>query len=185
MNVFEVIQARHSIRAYQDKPVPPEKLEHILEAARLAPSAKNIEPWHFITVTSPEKRRSLSRGLYAKFIAQAPLAIVACANKKASADWYAVDTALAVENLILAATGEGLATCIVGSFEEKEVASLLKIPSEYEVLLIITVGYPKGKMDFTSKLNHLIRPRKLLSEIVSVEEYGNKLNPEKLAGASE
>jgi nitroreductase len=180
MDVFQAILSRRSIRAYIDKPVSQEKIEHILEAARLAPSARNIEPWHFITVTNLEKRNTLSKGLYAKFVAEAPLVIVACGNKKVSSDWYAVDTALAVENMILAAVAEGLGTCCVGSFNEKEVAALLKVPDDYEVLLMLTVGYPKEKFDLTSKLNNLIRPRKLLSEVVSVEEFGNKLVPKKL-----
>jgi nitroreductase len=179
MDIFEAVQARRSIRAYQDKPVPTEKLEKILEAARQAPSARNIEPWHFIVVTDQEKRKTLSKGLYAKFVTQAPLVIVACGNKKASSDWYTIDTALAMENLILTAIGEGLGTCCVGSFDEKEVAELLKVPDDFEVLLMITVGYPKEKLDLTRKLNHLVRPRKLLSEIASLEEYGKKLVPQK------
>jgi len=180
MNVFEAVQARRSIRAYLDKPVPQDKLERILEAARLAPSAINLEPWHFIVVTSVEKRKILSKGLYAKFVVQAPLVIVACGNKKASANWYVIDTALAVENMILTAVGEGLGTCCVGSFDEKEVAKLLKVPEDYEVLLLVTVGYPKEKFDFLSKLSHLVRPRKLLSEISSIDEFGSEIIPEKL-----
>ncbi len=70
MDVFEAAQERRSIRAYLDKPVPQDKLERILEAARLAPSAINREPWHFIAVTDAEKRKALSKGLYAKFLAQ-------------------------------------------------------------------------------------------------------------------
>ncbi len=126
MDVFEAVQERRSIRAYQDKPVPREKLEKILEAGRLAPSAKNIEPWHFIAVTDEEKRKILSKGIYAKFLAQSPLVIVACGDKKASPDWYAIDVALAVENMILTAVSEGLGTCCVGSFDEKEVKEVLK-----------------------------------------------------------
>ena len=152
MNVFEAVQARRSIRAYLDKPVPQDKLERILEAARLAPSAVNREPWHFIAVTDAEKRKALSKGLYAKFVAQTPLVIVACGDKKASPDWYVIDTALAVENLILTATSEGLGTCCVGSFDEKQVAALLKVPDNFEVLLLIGVGYPKEKFDLSSKL---------------------------------
>jgi nitroreductase len=69
MDVFETIQERKSIRTYQDTPAPKEKLEKILEAARLAPSAKNIEPWHVIAITDAEKRKILSKGKYAKFCA--------------------------------------------------------------------------------------------------------------------
>jgi len=129
LDVFEAIQARKSIRAYQDTPVPREKLERILDAGRLAPSARNTEPWHFITVTETEKRKRLAAGLYAKFVAQAPLAIVVLGDKKASSDWYVVDASLALENMVLAAVNEGLGTCVVGSFKEAEVKELLKIPS--------------------------------------------------------
>ncbi len=185
VDVFQAIQARRSIRAYLDKPVPQEKIERILDAAALAPSAGNAQPWHFIAVTNPEKRQALSKGLYAKFVAQAPLAIVACGNKKVSSDWYAFDTALAVENMILTAVSEGLATCCVGSFNEKDVAKLLKVPDNYQVLLILTVGYPKEKFDLTSKIGHLVRPRKLLSEVASMEEFGKKLIPQKLVDLSD
>jgi nitroreductase len=180
MDTFEAVQERHSIRAYLDKPVPREKLEKILEAARLAPSAGNAEPWHFIAVTDAEKRKALSKGLYAKFLVQTPLVIVACGNKKASPDWYAIDTALAVENMILTAINEGLGTCCVGSFDEKQVASLLKVPDNFEVLLLLAVGYTKEKLDLSSKLLRLVRRRKILSEIASLEEYGKRLIPEKV-----
>jgi len=99
MDVLEAIQKRRSIRAYLDKMVSEDKIEKILEAARLAPSAGNIEPWHFIVVTDAEKRKALSKGIFARFISEAPVVIVACGDKKASADWYAVDTSLAVENI--------------------------------------------------------------------------------------
>lgn len=184
MDVFEAVQERRSIRLYLDKPVPRDKLERMLEAARLAPSAVNREPWHFIVVTDVEKRKALSKGLYAKFLAQTPMVIVACGDKKASPDWYAIDTALAVENLILTATSEGLGTCCVTSFDEQEVAALLKVPDNFEVLLLIGVGYPKEKLDLSSKFMQLVRKRKILSEVVSVEEYGKRLIPEKVIDPS-
>lgn len=180
MDVFEAVQERRSIRAYQDKPVPREKLEKILEAGRLAPSARNCEPWHFIAVTDAEKRKRLSKGMWAKFVAQAPLVIVACGNKKASPDWYAIDTALAVENMVLTAIGEGLGTCCVGSFDEKDVKTILKVPENFEVLVMLSVGYAGEKLDFSSKLLNLVRTRKTLSEVASEEEFGKRLVPEKI-----
>ncbi len=179
MDVFEAVQERRSIRSYQDKPVPKEKLERILEAARLAPSANNVEPWHFIVVTDAEKRKALSMGKFAKFLAQAPLVIVACGNKKASPKWYAIDVALAVENMILTATAEGLGTCCVGSFSEKDVKAVVKVPESFEVLLLLAVGYAREKVDLSSKVLQLVRRRKLLSEVASMEEFGRYLTPEK------
>ena len=81
MDVFEAIQERRSIRSYTDQPVEREKMEKILEAGRLAPSAKNCEPWQFITVTDLAKRKAMSGGTYAKFLTQSPLVIVACGDK--------------------------------------------------------------------------------------------------------
>jgi nitroreductase len=171
MDTFQAIQARKSIRSYQDKPVPRDALERILEAGRLAPSARNTEPWHFIAVTNPEKRKTLSKGMYAKFVAGAPLVIVVLGDKKASSDWYAVDAALAAENMVLAAVSEGLGTCFVGSFNEADVKAVLKVPENFEVLVMITVGYPEEKLDLSSKLLKLVRSRKVLSDVASEEEF--------------
>jgi nitroreductase len=181
MDVFEAIQNRRSIRAYQETPVPREKLEKILEAARLAPSARNTEPWHFIAVTDKEKRKILSKGTYAKFCSEAPLVIVACGDKKASPDWYAIDVALAVENMILTATSEGLSTCCVGSFDEKEVRETVKAPDNFEVLLLLAVGYSREKLDLSGKLLHLMRSKKTLSEVASEETFSKRFEPQKAA----
>ncbi len=179
MDVFEAVSQRKSVRAYTDEPVPREKLEKILESARLAPSARNTQPWHFVVVTDKEKRKILSKGKYAKFLTQSPVVIVACGDKEASSDWYAVDVALAVENMVLTAQAEGLATCCVGSFDEAEVRQTVKAPDNYEVIVMLAIGYPKEKLDVTSKLLHLARPRKSLSEVASQEEFGKKYEPQK------
>jgi nitroreductase len=181
MDVFEAVQERRSIRAYQDKPVPRDKLEKILEAARLAPSARNIEPWHFVVITDSEKRRVLSKGRFAKFLAEAPVVIVACGDKKASPDWYAIDVSLAVENMVLTATSEGLSTCCVGSFDEKDVNAAIKISENYEVLLLLAVGYGREKLDLSGKLLHLMRSRKTLSEVASEETFGQHLVTQKVS----
>ncbi len=180
MDVFEAIEQRRSIRAYTDKPVPRETIEKILEAARLAPSAVNYEPWHFIAVTDPAKRKALSKGRYAKFLVQAPLVIVACGDKKASPDWYAMDVSLAMENMVLTATAEGLGTCCVGSLDDADVRKLLGIPDNFEVLLLLAVGYSGQKLDLSSKLLHLVRSRKTLSEVASEETFGKPFVPKKL-----
>ncbi len=177
MDVFEAVQERRSIRSYQDKPVEREKLEKILEAGRLAPSARNSEPWHFIAVTSPEKRKALTGGTFAKFLIQTPLVIVVCGDKKASPDWYAIDGALALENMVLTATAEGLGTCCVGSFKEEEIKKVLKIPNNFEVLVMLAVGYAQEKLDLSSKLLRLVRAKKPLSEVASEEEFGKTFVP--------
>lgn len=180
MDVFEAIQARRSIRAYTDKPVEREKLEKILEAGRLAPSARNSEPWHFIAVSDPKTRQVLSKGKYAKFLTEAPIVIVACGDKKASADWYAIDVALAVENMVLTAVNENLGTCCIGSFDEEEVKETLKVPENFEVLVMIAIGYAGEKLDLSSKLLRLVRSRKTLSEVTSEETFGKTFVPKKI-----
>ncbi len=180
MDVFEAIQIRRSIRSYQDKPVEREKLEMIVEAGRLAPSAKNVEPWHFIAVTDAEKRKALSGGKWATFLVQAPLVVVACGDKKASPEWYAIDVALAVENMVLVAISLGLGTCCVGSFNEKDIKTALKIPENFEVLVMLAVGYPGDHIDLSSKLLNIVQNRKTLSEVASEEEYGKRLIPQKI-----
>jgi nitroreductase len=175
MDVFEAIQKRKSVRSYESTPVPKETLAKLLEAARMAPSARNMQPWHFIVVTDSEKRKELSKGIYAKFLANVPVVIVACGDMKASPDWYAVDTSLALENMVLAATGEGLGTCCVGSFDESQVKKLLGIPENFGVIALLAVGYAREKEGFTTKFYRLVsRKRKNLEEITSLEKYGQR-----------
>lgn len=175
MDVFEAIQKRKSVRSYKPKPVPVDILRKVLEAARLAPSAGNNQPWHFIVVTDPDKRRKIARGCrFGRFLAESPVVIVGCGDQRASPRWYAIDTCIAMENLVLAATGEGLGTCWIGLFNEKEIREMLKIPSHLKVVALLALGYPREKTDILAKLTHLIRPKKKLKKIVHFEEYGKK-----------
>jgi nitroreductase len=174
MDVFEALQKRKSIRNYEKKPVKKETLEKLLEAARGSPSANNLQPWHFIVVTEADKRKALAKGMYAKFLAQTPAVIVLCGDQKASPDWYIVDVALAGENMVLAATAEGLGTCWVGSFEEPAVKQLLGVPEDLRVVAMLAVGYSSEKTDITGKIAKLIRRRKKLEEITSWEMYGHR-----------
>ncbi|MEM3627369.1 MAG: nitroreductase family protein [Candidatus Bathyarchaeia archaeon] len=177
MDVFEAVKRRRSIRAYEATSIPKEKLEKILEAARLAPSAGNIQPWHFIVVTDREKREKLAGSCrYAKFLSESPIVIVGCGDQKASPKWYMVDVAIAMQNMVLTATSEGLGTCWVGSFNEGEVKEMLKIPENFKIVALLAVGYPREKFDFQGKILKLARKRKHMKEIVSFGEYGGSLN---------
>ncbi|MEM4704429.1 MAG: nitroreductase family protein, partial [Candidatus Bathyarchaeia archaeon] len=164
---FEAMQARKSVRAYDSTPVPKEVLRKLLEAAQIAPSASNIQPWHFIVVTEKEKREKLSQGRYAKFLSEAPVVIVGCGDQEASPKWHVVDVAIALEHIVLAATNEGLGTCWVGSFDEPLVKETLKIPKNYRIVALLAVGYPREKL-VPIKTG---RPRKSLEQIASFEEY--------------
>jgi len=178
MDVFEAVQKRRSIRAYDSIPAPKEKLEMILEAGRLAPSAGSIQPWHFVVVTDAEKRKKLAKARYAKFLVESPIVIVGCGDQKASPNWYMVDVAIAMQNMVLTATSEGLGTCWIGSFKENQVKEMLQIPEKFRVVALLAVGYPRKKFDVLGKVSHFIRKRKRLEKIVSVEEYGRSFGSE-------
>jgi nitroreductase len=175
LDVFEAIQKRKSVRSYVPTPVPAEKMRKVLEAARLAPSAGNIQPWQFIVVTDSDNRKTIAKGCrFGRFLAESPVVIVGCGNQKASPRWYAIDTCIAMENLLLAATGEGLGTCWIGIFKEKEIREMLKIPDNLKVVALLALGYPREKRDILSKIAHLIRPKKKLEKIAHLEEYGKR-----------
>lgn len=173
MDVFEAIQKRRSVRAYESTPVSNEMIEKILDAARLAPSAGSIQPRQFIVVTDAEKRKTLARR-FARFLAESPVVIVGCGDEKASPKWYAIDVAIAMQNMVLAATGEGLGTCWVGTFDEKQVKEMLKIPENLRVVALLALGHPREKLDILSKVVHFIRPKKKLEKIAHLEEYGKR-----------
>ncbi|MEM3577260.1 MAG: nitroreductase family protein [Candidatus Bathyarchaeia archaeon] len=175
MGVFEAVQRRRSVRAYDSTPVPKDKLMKILEAARLAPSAGNVQPWHFVVVTNFEKKwRIAQSGRFARFLAESPVVIVGCGDERASPRWHVVDVAIAMQNIVLTATSEGLGTCWIGDFDEKLVKELLRIPESYRVIALLAVGYSRKKFDVQGKVLHLIRRRKKLKDIVSFEEFGAK-----------
>lgn len=171
MDAFEAIMTRRSVRSFLPDQVPKESMDRILEAGRSAPSAMNRQPWHFIFVTESERRKALSEGKFAGFLASSPLVIVGCSNKK-SPKWHAVDTAIAMQNMVIAATNEGLGTCWIGSFNEAKVREALKIPEEYVVLAMIAVGFPSNKPSLVGTITSVLRNKKAPEEIASREEFG-------------
>ena len=173
MDVFETIRKRKSVRSYEPKPVPDEVLKQVLDAARLAPSAGNAQPWHFIIVGDEDNRARIAEGCrYGRFLAESPVAIVACGDKKASPHWYAIDTAIALEHLVLAATALGLGTCWVGAFNQETIREMLKLPEKFDIVALMALGYQRKKLDLLAKILHMIRRRKKLEDIASLENYG-------------
>jgi len=169
MEVSEAIRNRQSVRAYEDKPVPEEKLNRILEAARLAPSASNRQSWKFIVVKDAQRRRELSIAASGQsFVGEAPVIIAAVATEPASlmtceVPRYAVDMAIAIEHMALAAVEEGLGTCWIGAFSQKKVKEILGVPEKYQVVTVLPLGFPKQEG----------RPkmRKSIQEIVCYETF--------------
>ncbi len=173
MDIFDAIAQRKSVRSFATTLVPEDILVKILESARLAPSAANVQPWHFIVVRDEERRVKIAKGCkYGKFLAESPVVIVGCGNKKASPKWYVVDTSIALEHLVLAATALELGTCWIGSFNNEEIREILMLPEEFEVIALIALGHPRERVNPLAKILHVIRPRKKLEEIVSRETFG-------------
>lgn len=177
MDVFEAIQTRRSIRSFLPDAIPIETLKRILEAGRLAPSANNRMPWNFIVVTDAEKRKAIAEsGVYGKFLVESPVVIVGCGDRKTASKWYAVDTTIALENMVIAATAEGVGSCWIGSFNEGTVRNLLKVPEDYSIVALLAMGYPKEDLDLRKLALKLIRPRKGLEKVTSSEEFGRPLD---------
>ena len=145
-----------------------------MDAARLAPSAGNIQPWHFIIIKEKEKRVKIAAGCkYGKFLSETPVVIVACGYKKASPRWHSIEASIALEHIVLAATALGLGTCWIGMFNKEEIRKMTGLPERFEIIALLALGYPGGKADYGAKLLHIVRPRKKLENIMSEETYGN------------
>ncbi len=148
MEFYDVIRERLSVRAYTDQAVPDATLARILEAARLAPSACNRQPWHLYVVRDEAVRQALFGPEKQDWAARAPLAIVACsrpadawvrwADQKNHAD---IDLAILFEHIVLAATAEGLGTCWICAFDPKNVRAALRLPVELEPVAMTPLGY--------------------------------------------
>ena len=148
MNVMDAIKTRKSVRAYIDRPVEEEKLNVILEAGRLAPSASNRQEWRFVIVRDMEKRKILAQVAGKQdFIAEAPVVIVACAETDGhlmpcGPSSYPIDVAIALDHMTLAAVESGLGTCWIGDFDERKVKEMLGIPENIRVVELMPLGYP-------------------------------------------
>lgn len=148
MDVYEAIQTRKSVRKFLDKDVPEFILQKLLEAARLAPSAKNLQEWRFVVIKNKERRHELAQAaLGQSFIAEAPVVLACCAETDGHVmtcgqACYPIDVAIAIDHITLAATAEGLGTCWVGAFHEEQVKRLLGIPDYIRVVELLPIGYP-------------------------------------------
>ncbi|MHA1835339.1 MAG: nitroreductase family protein [Candidatus Odinarchaeia archaeon] len=169
MNVMMAILNRRSIRRFKDKPVEEDKLMRVLEAGRLAPSARNLQNWKFIVVRDKSVKEKLVEAAKGqKFIGEAPVVIVACGTitdyvMSCGQPAYTVDVSIAVDHMTLKAVEEGLGTCWIGAFYEDKVKEILGIPDDIRVVALLPLGYP----DIEPKMP----PRKPLEEIVAFDKW--------------
>jgi len=174
VDIFKVISDRRSIRKYKDAPVELEKIKQVLNAARLAPSWKNMQCWRFLVLTDPARRACLLEAFPddnpgKRAIATAPCVIVVCADPSESGvengiEYFIADTAIAFEHLCLAAQGLGLGTCWMGWYNEAAIKSALDIPQQIRVIGMTPLGYPDQEPR--------PRPRKEVSQIAFFENWG-------------
>jgi nitroreductase len=184
MDIKKVIQKRYSCRNYKDTPVSEEKLKNILEAARLAPSASNRQPYKFIIVKDKGKREKLAKAAGQNFIAEAPIVIAGVSLEPErimgcevptyaveeinlfsapSLQFGVVDVAIAMEHIALQACAEGLGSCWIGAFSQQEAKKILGVPEEYKVVALMPIGYSADSQG--------LKERKNLEELVDYEKF--------------
>jgi nitroreductase len=176
MDFKELIQIRQSNRAYQDRAVEKEKIEQCLEAGRLSPSANNAQGWTFVAVNDAELKNRVAESAYrmgGSFVKQAPVIIVLVAEKPLfmikigsalrKIDFSSLDMGIAAAHICLQAADLGLGTCMVESFDEKPIKTLLDIPDNRRIALLITLGYPA---DIQRE-----KKRKKIDEVVRWNKY--------------
>lgn len=179
--MIAAIRHRKSVRKFQETPVEEEKLMEILEAARLAPSGNNKQPWYFIVVRDENVKQNLAIATNNQmWIASAPIVIVAVADICARSENYTGmyvdeetsgfdlkrvlrDTTIAITHILLEVDNQGLGACWCGAFTQETIRPVLNIPDDKFVLAVIPVGYPAEEPK--------AKPRKTLAEIIRYESW--------------
>jgi nitroreductase len=181
MKFSALITARQSVRKYQDRPVEKEKIQKLIEAVRLAPSASNSQPWKLIIVDDPELKDRVARATFSKvvffnrfaveapvcavFVLEKPKVITQIGGRIKQREFPLIDIGIAAEHFCLQATELGLGTCMIGWFDEKKIKELLHIPSRRRIGLVITVGYAEEGYELREK------KRKSVETMCSLNRY--------------
>jgi nitroreductase len=182
-SLMKLVRERYSLRRYDaGRPVSDHDIAVILEAARLAPSAENSQPWRFVVIRNKETLKECFSGIFAptRFAMEAPVFLALCADRARLLErageavlgtaLYQLDCGIAGEHAVLAAAGLGIGSCWIGWFNKKKAKKLLRVPLSFEVVALISLGYPKEPG---------ARPkiRKPLSSIASLEAWGYPFEP--------
>ena len=169
MEFSELIEKRYSARAYKSDPVEDDKLQQVLEAARLAPTAANLQPFQLIVIHTAGREAELKRIYSRDWFVQAPLVICACGIpgqgwvRKDGKSYNDVDVAIVMDHLILAATNLGLGTCWIAAFDPPAAREVLDLPDDVEPIAFTPLGYPADEPGR--------QKRKALSELVRYESW--------------
>jgi nitroreductase len=184
-NILNIIKIRRSVRSFDDRPIEKEKMELILEAARLAPSSCNSQPWRFVVVNDKVLLKKIAKAQplgpnVNKFLESAGV-IIACVDEPklfihkaadmVNRDNQRIDVGIAMEHMVLVAAELGIGSCWIGWFSEKKVKELLRIPKKKTISVLLALGYPKNKTDKNGIGGIKLRPRKKLSEVACKNYY--------------
>jgi nitroreductase len=165
----ELITRRYSVRAYRPAPVEEEKLQQVLEAARLAPTAANYQPFQIIVIHTAGREEELRRIYNSRWFVQAPLVIAVCGipaqawTRGDGKNFCDVDVAIVMDHLILAAADLGLGTCWIGAFDPQAARDVLQLPAGIEPIVFTPLGYPADQPR--------AKKRKALAELVRCERW--------------
>ncbi len=169
-NFAELARSRYSCRKYDSRPVEPEKLDMVLEAGRIAPSAVNRQPWHFYAITEAAELNRVYELYHREWFRTAPCVLVLCADHEQSwkrkadgKDHADVDLSIAADHMTLQATDLGLATCWICNFDTDKTRTLFRLPDHLEAVALLALGYP---LDEGDPARHADK-RKALEEIVT------------------
>ena len=169
MNFHELINKRYSVRSYKTEPVEEEKLVQVLNAARLAPTATNRQPFQFVVIHTAGREAELKRIYGKEWLSQAPVVICVCSvpsqawSRMDNKNYNQVDAAIAMDHLILAATDLGLGTCWVAAFDPAAAREILRLPEGVEPIAFTPIGYPADQPKE--------KKRKDLSELIRYERW--------------
>ena len=181
MKFYELILKRQSDRSYSNKPIDREIVNRCIDAARLAPSASNSQPWTFIVVDDNELKDKVGRKTvgplksFNKFVPQAPVIIAIVLERPKivtelggrikNKEYPLMDIGIAAEHICLQASEEGLGSCMLGWFDERAIKSLLNVPKHKNIPLLITIGYiPEG-------YKHRKKMRKSMDKVLKYNSY--------------
>ena len=179
METWDAIRTRRAIRDYADIPVPDPIVHRILNAGRLAGSAKNVQPWKFILVRDKERKRALSKcGRFARHLARAAFVVVIC-TEASHRRWAAFDSGRATQNMVLVAWDQGVGSCVAALHNETCARQLLAVPETMDIQIAIGFGYPseggEGAIQRFIRTQVLrVTGRKPLEELVFYEQWGRK-----------
>jgi len=181
MNFYDLVKTRQSVRQYDLRPVEEDKLKQCLEAARLAPSATNSQPWYFIVVDEQALKNKVAEATldpiiaFNKFARQAPVILVMVIEKPPlitrmgskikKREWIELDHGIAAGHFCLQAAELGLGTCMIGWFNESVIKELLGVPTDKTISLLITLGYPPPNYRLRQK------SRKAFNDVVGFNGY--------------